>query len=844
MKNWLLLLIPFYLLGKITGWVREKKTDKPIPFANLMVLNTPYGTATNEKGFFCLLNIPPGIYSIEASAIGYQSMVVKDVIVEREKVVRLNFILEEMPIELEKITVTAERPLIAKEWTRPTYILKAKEMTFASDYFTGLLAFQPGVIRAESLLHIRGGRAEEVDYRLDGVSIIDPLLGELGIDISKGILEEVIFFPGGFGSEYGKAMSGVINLISLYPSNKITQNVFFKTERFTPKTNDYGYANYQTTTFLPIGRFQNIFSFDLSLTDDADPRFYKLPHKERQDYCLYGKTGYQWLGKANFVLSSAFSHSQFNRYHPQWKFNLNNYRSDLKKGQVIIFKSDILFGERDLWEITASRFFTEKKYGVKKGNMSWWRDIEFKELAEYEIPKMTMDNPFGVGVVKYLYFYTRGDYQELRHTSSLTYSLNYKFSSQISPIHQVFLGGENNFYYVKSDWISFPSWYPSRDTYTFKPSHFGLWLEDKIDYRGLFANIGLRFDRFLPAAERQPKAQWSPRLSASHRITDWLFFRWNYGYYFQIPNLSYFYDQVKNKEIRYRQNPPPLIGNPDLKPERTTAYEIGLQGEVSKNLLGTFNLWYKDVKDLVGTRIVLALPHPYTTYTNIDYARLKGLEIIWEIKGKNFSPKLAYSLSYAQGTSSYANENYYEYIIRGDTNIPLAEYSLDFDQRHRLFFQLDFSSFISGRLIAYLGQGFPYTPPGGRGDRQTMNTLRRPWRKSADLYLYKEFSLYGQDFNLVGELLNILGIRDILYVYPATGKPDDDGVWIDYREFRSVVFLGDPVYHSARDLNHDGLINPNENYLAVVAYHQVTVDWINNYGPGRRVRLGVEIKLR
>jgi len=103
--------------------------------------------------------------------------------------------------------------------------------------------------------------------------------------------------------------------------------------------------------------------------------------------------------------------------------------------------------------------------------------------------------------------------------------------------------------------------------------------------------------------------------------------------------------------------------------------------------------------------------------------------------------------------------------------------------------------------------------------------------------------------DLVAEVLNLLDKRDILYVYPGTGSPIDDGERFYYYDFEFArglsSWFGDENYDPGRDENHDGYVTPDEaqyaEYNRVTAYHKAKIDWINNYGPPRRARLGFTV---
>jgi hypothetical protein len=269
------------------------------------------------------------------------------------------------------------------------------------------------------------------------------------------------------------------------------------------------------------------------------------------------------------------------------------------------------------------------------------------------------------------------------------------------------------------------------------------------------------------------------------------------------------------------------------------------------------------VYGLVGTQLVPALPQAYVTYVNIDYAKLTGVEFIVELRRRWFNAKLSYTLSYARGTSSYANEAYYEFIQQGET-VPAVEYTLDFDQRNRFFLQADATvpekatgarwldavlDSLGCHLLGYVGNGFPYSPPGGKGDPATWNTYIGPWRSNIDAVITKPVKLGRVRIDLVAEVLNLLDIRDVLYVYPGTGSPIDDGERFYYYSFEWARYLagwfGDRYYNPALDANHDGYVSADEAqygaFRSVAAYHKAKIDWINNYGPPRRARLGFTV---
>lgn len=864
--------------GRIAGRVTAGRSGEPLAGVNVMVDDAAAGAATDAAGRYSILNVAPGRHRVTASMVGYGPVVVTDVAVEPDRTVRVDFRLEPAAIGMPAVRIRAERPLVTKDMTAPRYAVRPADLAYVpGDRLADVALTAPGVARTDSAFHVRGGRATEVDFLIDGVSVVDPLSGELAIELSRGVADEVVFMPGGFPAEYGRAMSGVINMITVNPRERVGAGYRLKTEELMPAYYNFGYTDQGLQLHLPVlPNLRLVADASALTTDDWDPRLFKLPHKGRADYSIYGKLFWDVAGPLRLALSGVLYHSQLDRYKTEWRLRLDDYRSDQRASDLEVAKLTWMPQASSFYSLSLARLFTAKEFGVREpGAVNIWQEFQFRDTSEFVTPVKDINNPWGCPFERYWLFYTGGTYEESRRSSVQTLTARISSENQLSGVHRLSAGATAEFHDVRTDWTRWPAWQPVLDTYRFRPTNLAAYVQERMDFEGLYADIGLRFDRFCPssgsvgrvdpaaqqAETTAPQSRLSPRLGMSFRITDWLFLRANYGHYFQVPLFSMLYDNTV-VPVRYRTaygEQLLIVGNPGLKPERTQSYELGLQGEVAKGLLATANLWRKDVYDLVGTREVPALPQRYVTYFNVDYARLTGVELIGEVRRAWATARLSYTLSWARGTSSYANEAYYEFIQRGDT-APMVEYALDFDQRNRFFGQLDltFPPGLSGagwlagvadslgvHLLAYTGNGFPYSPPGGKGDPATWNTRLKPWRSNVDAALTKPVRLGRLGISLVVEVLNVLDIRDIMNIYPATGRPNDDGITVDFADFyrpadRAMRFL-DADYDPRRDVNKDGYITQFEDYRSACLYHRATIDWVNNYGPPRRARLGFQV---
>jgi outer membrane receptor protein involved in Fe transport len=846
----LAILVFTSLSGKIQGTVKDEVTGQPIPYANVIIIGAEIGAATDESGNFYILSVIPDTYTVEVSCIGYQTKIIENVIIEVNQTSRLNVNLKETPIEVRPIIVTDERPAVTKDMVSKAYIIRKDEIAHLPvDYTTHLISLQPSVATMDTALHVRGGRATEVLYMIDNVSIINPQTGDPAITFSKGIIDEVIFMPGAFDAEYGRAMSGVINAITAHPSDNLQGEVYGKTERVVPFYYDFGYENLRSSIHLPLSRkSKGLLSFDIMHIDDWDPRVFELPHKERDDYAVYGKWLFAPSGKMRISLSGAQSRTQFDRYQTYFKFHLDHMRSDMRRGNFQALNVDYLPDSRKLIHITLGRLYAENENGVREpGPYGIFDDFVFRDYLTLQPPLGGYMNPFGV----YSYeMRVHGDWPEYQYKTSQVLNANLKADLQIHKYHELIVG----FQYIHNDLQNFTYFLsgdilnPITDEWHYKPKEISLYLQDNIDYQGLYAKLGCRYDYFSnDIAGIEPKSIISPRVGFSFMVTDKFLFRANIGRYTQPPLYDYMYRY-------YNLLPFPgymqylfgflggVIGNPDLGPEKTMSYEIGLQGEIRKNVSATLNVFYKDVTNLIGTHWDVIGTSYYISYFNTEYANIKGMEAILELSNNFLTGKISYTLSWTRGTSSYANTIYRMYYLSTHDTVgapPAQEYYLDFDQRHRIFVQgtCNFPSHTQLHLFGYLGNGFPYTPPGAEGKYEERNIALFPFRKQIDCVISRSFFIGKISLHANLEIVNLLNERTQI----ADHAPLVDLEVINPANLQGGMSITNGYYHPAMDLNHDGYVAAHEHYTSYIEFMKATDDWPSAYTAPRRTRIGISI---
>jgi len=219
-------------IGKISGIVTAEATKQPLANAKVTIVGTSTTATTNDSGYYVMTNIDPGGYDVQVELTGYRSKTVQATTVFAGLTTTINFALEVSEVvEIEGITVTAQKPLIKKDVTQTTRIIEADEITsMPRDTVNGILQTQAGVavLNSSGSLHIRGGRSMEIKYLIDGIPVNDPIGRGLGLQISTNALEQMEVITGGFNAEHGDAQSGIINLITKAGTHKFTGRVRYR----------------------------------------------------------------------------------------------------------------------------------------------------------------------------------------------------------------------------------------------------------------------------------------------------------------------------------------------------------------------------------------------------------------------------------------------------------------------------------------------------------------------------------------------------------------------------------------------------------------------------------------
>lgn len=226
----MLVLIPVLTLadvqkGVLTGKVVDKITKEPLPGVNVVVVGTTFGAATNINGIFEIRGLEVGTYQVRVSAIGFNTIVRTDVIVNNVKPAELFFELTESVIELEGITVRSDYFEMNPTELNSVISFGYEEIRRAPGGFEDVvraLSVLPGVAQASpgrNDLVVRGGAPSENLYVVDGFVV--PNINHFGSQGATGgplsfinldFVRDATFSTGGFSSLYGDKLSSVLKI--------------------------------------------------------------------------------------------------------------------------------------------------------------------------------------------------------------------------------------------------------------------------------------------------------------------------------------------------------------------------------------------------------------------------------------------------------------------------------------------------------------------------------------------------------------------------------------------------------------------------------------------------------
>lgn len=774
------------ITGAISGKIIDRTTKQQLPGAIVILIDTKLWTVADKYGNFLINNIPPGNYDIRAKMLGYTTIVMKNVYIRSDYKHEINFEMVTEAIAGPEIIIVADKPLIQKDSPSTSQTFEASDVSriLPVDQFYQTFKMQSGVVNG----HVRGGRKYDVQYMIDGHSIQDPLFKEISTLVPLSAISNINFQTGGFNAEYGQSMSGVVNLST--KEGKEKTEGFFKiyTDNFGIKVNNDNLRRAEVSLggplFFSFGGPMYDLNYYIAGTMNFDDVKFSTDRKQynasvapkEQNYHYTSKLSFRMWQKIKIILQNISSNWQL--YNSEYRLPSSTDDEHLSTDQK---KDSHRFNLTLIHTLNPQSFYT----------FSLGRDIIKKQLFN----RITMPDDMKPDLEANQYI---PDWYDLINEKILFLKASYYRQFASSDIIQV--GFHLNSYKLKMDNLIFNRLtdFPISDNYfldklTVKPLTAALFAQNRIEYGGFIVNFGLRFDYFNPnivfpekylishqdtfrVAAKASKAQFqiSPRCEISFPFlmkNDRIYL--NYGWFFQIPPLYYFYlNSRQNLDVSY-----PLLGNPELAAEKTEAFELSYQKAIgTKTILGT-TFFMKRIENLVNTKNYYSAKNSATNYSqfdNLDRANIKGFEIFLEKRpgNYNFFGRLSYTYCKAMGTGSFPLQNYYSFIQSPFSSNDLRHYPLAWDQRHRISMNISYLNpkKFEVNLLSRINSPLPLL------DEKLRTISRGSWRKYIDLRIIKPINVFKGNFSPYFEVLNILDDQEqdsILNPYYLT----DDNSW-------------------------------------------------------------------
>ena len=222
------------ITGKISGRVVDRDTGEPLPGVNVLVQGTYLGAATDLDGYYNILNVPPGVHTIEASMVGYATVTVNEIRVRIDQTSPISIEMTTQSLEMDAVVIIAERDMVRKDVSSSVVSIMPEEISaLPVSSVEAVVGLQAGI---EEGFVVRGGGADELLLQVDGVTLRDPRNNRPITSIPMSSIQEISIERGGFNAEYGEVRSGIVNIISKEGGkDNYHASVQFKYSPYTPK---------------------------------------------------------------------------------------------------------------------------------------------------------------------------------------------------------------------------------------------------------------------------------------------------------------------------------------------------------------------------------------------------------------------------------------------------------------------------------------------------------------------------------------------------------------------------------------------------------------------------------
>ncbi|WP_026946122.1 TonB-dependent receptor [Algoriphagus marincola] len=552
MKTKLLSLLFIFLSGTILaqgvvkGRIFNPVNNEPVAFANVLILETELGAISDVDGNYEIQNVPPGLYNIRASFVGYKTVTKYEIQVSQAKAIQLDFELQEDASELSEVVVSSE---FTRSEETPLSVRRLN--TNEIERYPGgnrdisrVIQSLPGVASTASFRNdilIRGGAPNENKFFIDEIEV--PVINHFATQGSSGgpvgilnvnLIKNVDVITGGFPANRMNSLSSFFEfeLKEGRRDEMFTQLTVGASELTLSNEGPIG----DKTTYLFSARRSYLQGLFRLLGLPFLPTFNDFQVKTTTK--LNDKTELTFLGVGaidNFVLNQDIPDDETEEERENRLYLLGvlpiqeqwNYTTGLKLKR---------FRENGFWTFVLSRnMLNNRSFKYANNDESSEDNLIFDYLSQESENKFRAENSiFGTG-------YT------------LKYGVNYEYSrylienfdrATLSSTGQVIdISSINNF------------------------NSYGAFVSGSKTFDGerLLLTGGIRMDGSdFGRTAQNPLNQISPRISVSYQLKPNLFATANAGIYYQRPPYTVLGFRNNEGELINQQNDVRFIRNNQL----------------------------------------------------------------------------------------------------------------------------------------------------------------------------------------------------------------------------------------------------------------------------------------
>ena len=544
--------------GKISGKIIDKKNGTALVGANVIVVQTQSGTSADKDGYFNIINVNPGKYSVRIMMIGYESITIEDVIVSVNRTTSLDIKMNQSVIEGQEVVIYASKFSRKKDQTSTMKNISSEEIDILPvDNLGAVVNMQAGVVAG----HFRGGRSDEVSYMIDGVAVNDAFGGVSAVStLEVEAVKDLEVITGTFNAEYGNAMSGVVNAVTKNGSNEfhgsintgystyLTKNkknneaVFIGLDPFGINSNSdlrfnisgpiikdriYFFSNYRKQNIN--GHLNGIRRFEVwNLSDfyDQDSSKWYSENTGDSSYVPMNKGDYTSLmAKLSINLGSIKIAGMLNQnlsisrgYNHIYKYNPDGRSYSDGNTTLLMFQLNHFLNEKMFYDLKFSK--TNNDYGsyVFKDYDSF--NILQEDGIYQGIYHFAGDTIYNYVNDKYMTaygtgFFTGGQDKGHLNRTTITNNLKFDFTWQITNAHNIKTGFSRTTYELENTYHTIRNAYAGTsdesdkykptvlpdstvysDIFLVKPKEMSFYIQDKFEKDEIVINYGLRYDAF------------------------------------------------------------------------------------------------------------------------------------------------------------------------------------------------------------------------------------------------------------------------------------------------------------------------------------------------------------